>query len=88
MKNGLTCTVVFPGIIKNGGAKPNIIPEKSVMEYYVRAPTVSELEDLKTKIIACFESAAKGTGCTVSSIWSVIRMSDVPSVNAWLSRSC
>ncbi|KAL5010057.1 hypothetical protein ScPMuIL_012362 [Solemya velum] len=53
------------GIIKNGGAKPNIIPETSVLEYSVRAPTVVELEILKAKIIQCIESAAKGSGCTV-----------------------
>lgn len=54
------------GIIQNGGAKPNIIPEKSVMEYYIRTPTMLELASLKEKITSCFESAAKGTGCTVS----------------------
>ncbi|KAL5010367.1 hypothetical protein ScPMuIL_012672 [Solemya velum] len=53
------------GIIKNGGAKPNIIPEISEMEFMVRAPTPTELETLKEKITWCFESAAKGTGCTV-----------------------
>ncbi|KAL5009969.1 hypothetical protein ScPMuIL_012274 [Solemya velum] len=53
------------GIIQNGGAKPNIIPEKSVMEYYIRTPTMLELASLKEKITSCFESAAKGTGCTV-----------------------
>lgn len=36
------------------------------MEYYVRAPTMLELATLKEKIVSCFESAAKGTGCTVS----------------------
>ena len=54
------------GVITNGGAKPNIIPEKSVMEYYVRAPTGTELVELKKKVAVCFEAAAKATGCEVT----------------------
>ena len=30
------------GVITNGGAKPNIIPEKTSMEYYIRAPNRSD----------------------------------------------
>ena len=54
------------GVITNGGAKPNIIPEKSVMEYYVRAPTGTELVELKKKVELCFEAAATATGCEVT----------------------
>ena len=54
------------GVITNGGAKPNIIPEKSVLEYYIRAPRVEDLVVLKKKVEACFEAAAKATGCEVS----------------------
>ncbi|XP_065913317.1 xaa-Arg dipeptidase-like [Dysidea avara] len=53
------------GIITNGGAKPNIIPELTKMEYYLRAPTRSEVKDLYSKVMACYEAAAKATGCTV-----------------------
>lgn len=52
-------------MITNGGAKPNIIPEKSEMEYYVRAPRMADLEVLKAKAIKCFEAAAVATGCKV-----------------------
>lgn len=51
-------------IIKNGGVKTNIIPEKSVVECSVRAPTKDEMEALRVKVIACFEAAAQATGCT------------------------
>ena len=54
------------GVIKEGGVKPNIIPEKAVMEYYVRASKRSERDHLVKKVIACFEAAAKATGCEVS----------------------
>ena len=53
------------GIITNGGAKPNIIPEKSQLAYYIRAPSRSELETFLDKVTACFESAATATGCQV-----------------------
>ena len=53
------------GVITNGGAKPNIIPEKSSMIYYIRAPTEPELRVFMEKIVACFESAAIATGCQV-----------------------
>ena len=54
------------GIFTNGGTKPNIIPEKSSLLFYVRAPNVTELETLVTKVKACFEAAAKATGCEVT----------------------
>ena len=53
------------GIISNGGAKPNIIPELTKMEYYLRALTKGEVKDLYSKAMACYEAAAKATGCTV-----------------------
>ena len=54
------------GIFTNGGAKPNIIPEKSSLLFYIRAPNVTELETLVAKVKACFEAAAKATGCEVA----------------------
>ena len=51
------------GVITNGGAKPNIIPEKASMEYYIRAPTRNEVYAFAEKIRACFEAAASATGC-------------------------
>ena len=54
------------GVITNGGVKPNIIPEQSSMSYYIRAPTPSELQVLRKKVEACFEAAARATGCSMS----------------------
>ena len=53
------------GVFTNGGVKPNIIPEKSKLEYYLRALTVPDLETLKEKVVACFQAAALATGCEV-----------------------
>ncbi|PFX18104.1 Peptidase M20 domain-containing protein 2 [Stylophora pistillata] len=50
------------GIITEGGVKPNIIPDRAQIQYYIRAPTDEELDVLKEKIINCFEAAATATG--------------------------
>ena len=35
------------------------------MQYYVRAPVKKEVEQLRAKLVACAEGAAKATGCKV-----------------------
>lgn len=57
--------VLFIGIIKNGGVKPNIIPSYSELIYYFRAPSMKELRVLTKKAEECFRAAALATGCTV-----------------------
>jgi len=59
-------TVFFHvGVIRNGGAQPNIIPEETELEYYLRTPTDAEMSDLKSKVEGCVKAAALATGCTV-----------------------
>ncbi|XP_031574744.1 peptidase M20 domain-containing protein 2-like [Actinia tenebrosa] len=52
------------GVICEGGVKPNIIPDKTRLEFFFRAPTDGEIDELKQKLAGCFEGAAKATGCT------------------------
>ena len=54
------------GIIKEGGIRVNIIPEKAVLQLAVRAPTDKDVKLLKEKVVACFHAAATATGCQVS----------------------
>ena len=50
-------------IITEGGVKPNIIPDRAQLNYYIRATTDKELDRvLKEKVISCFETAASATG--------------------------
>ena len=65
MRQQMKPTWRIHAIISNGGAKPNIIPGKSEMEYYIRAPTDKEVVELQEKSFNCFHAAAKATGCTV-----------------------
>ncbi|XP_052811056.1 LOW QUALITY PROTEIN: xaa-Arg dipeptidase-like [Mya arenaria] len=53
------------GVIKNGGLQPNIIPDETELEYYLRTPTDPEMVTLREKVTGCIEGAALATGCTV-----------------------
>jgi amidohydrolase len=54
------------GIITNGGAAPNIVPDAAAGEFYLRAITADDLEDLRIRFAACMEGAATATGTTVT----------------------
>jgi amidohydrolase len=52
------------GIVTHGGAAPNIVPAYTSALYYLRAPDVESLQQLETRVRACFEAGAVATGCT------------------------
>jgi amidohydrolase len=54
------------GVITDGGVKPNIIPDYTAAEYYIRSRTRAELTTLRARVMGCFEGAATATGCTLS----------------------
>lgn len=54
------------GIITNGGAAPNIIPESAAAMFYVRAASLDSMWELHRRVVACAEGAAKATGCTLT----------------------
>jgi len=58
------------GIISNGGAKPNIVPEYASAEFYVRAKENDYRDELLGKLRACAEGAALATGATLT--WSEV----------------
>ncbi|KAF5001093.1 hypothetical protein FGRMN_1287 [Fusarium graminum] len=53
------------GIITNGGVAPNIIPDKTSMEYSVRGRTAADCSHLIERVTACFKAAATATCCQV-----------------------
>ncbi|HVR88510.1 MAG TPA: amidohydrolase [Candidatus Limnocylindria bacterium] len=53
------------GIITDGGQAANIIPERAAARIIVRASDPAYLADLTRRVIACFEGAARATGCEV-----------------------
>jgi amidohydrolase len=52
-------------IITHGGEAPNIIPDYTRSEGYVRAATRARLDELMARVMDCFRAAAAATGCTV-----------------------
>jgi amidohydrolase len=54
------------GIIANGGAAANIIPEYAKATFYVRAPRIDALWELYRRVVACAEGAARATGATLT----------------------
>ena len=57
------------GIITEGGQAPNIIPDKTAAYFYVREDDVAHLEELKPRVVACFEAAALATGTELDLTW-------------------
>ncbi len=53
------------GIITNGGAAANIIPEYAAAMFYVRAPSIEAMWELHKRVVACAEGAAKAAGVSL-----------------------
>lgn len=49
------------GIITDGGAAPNIVPERAAALFYVRSADVAGLRDLTERVVAVLEGAARIT---------------------------
>lgn len=54
------------GVFTHGGDAPNIIPERVVMEFYVRSTDRAYFEELRRKVVECARGAARAAGCKVS----------------------
>jgi amidohydrolase len=52
------------GVIREGGAQPNIIPEYTLAEFYLRAMDRDYCAELLRRFQACADGAAAATGCT------------------------
>jgi len=50
------------GIITDGGAAANIVPERAAGRFFVRAGTARDLAALRARVVACFEAGAQASG--------------------------
>ena len=64
LRQALYPTDKVHGVVTYGGAAPNVIPAFTSMAWYVRAATKTRLDELYPKVLACFEAAARATGCS------------------------
>lgn len=58
LKKQISQDMKVNGIITEGGTAPNIIPERAVARFYIRARKRKDLDELREKVIRCAEGAA------------------------------
>lgn len=57
------------GVITDGGKVANIIPEHSAGNFFIRAAEDAYLDELREKVLNCFEAAALSTGTRLEYRW-------------------
>jgi metal-dependent amidase/aminoacylase/carboxypeptidase family protein len=50
------------GIVTHGGEAPNIVPAHTSASYMVRASTLGDLHEIRSRVLKCFEAGAIATG--------------------------
>ncbi len=63
-------TARIHGVITHGGDAANVVPSHSAASFYVRARSIAYLNELKQKVLKCFEGAALATGARLDYKWS------------------
>jgi len=53
------------GIVTKGGDAANIVPAHTAGSWMVRAATLAELDDVRAKVLRCFEAGALATGASL-----------------------
>src|SRR5204862_8147327 len=54
------------GIVTKGGDAPNIVPADTCAKYIVRARVLGELDEIRGKVMRCFEAGALATGAKLA----------------------
>jgi amidohydrolase len=79
------------GIFTKAGDKPNIVPREAASAWYVRSPTVKQLQPLKARVLRCLEAGAAAAGCEMQHHWAAHTYSDMidcgPLVRAYATNS-
>lgn len=57
------------GIFTKAGDKPNIVPNETAMEWYVRSDTITTLAELKERVLGALSAGAHACGCTMDHTW-------------------
>ncbi|MGH9486760.1 MAG: amidohydrolase [Terriglobales bacterium] len=65
LRQQLRSTDRVHGIITRGGAAPNVIPAHTAARYIVRAQDLLQLEEVRAKVLHCFEAGALATGAAL-----------------------
>ncbi|CAN5230981.1 M20 family metallopeptidase [soil metagenome] len=65
------------GIFTSAGERPNIVPNFAAAQWYVRSPTMTTLEPLKARVLACLAAGAAAAGCAMAHEWKDPAYSDM-----------
>jgi amidohydrolase len=57
------------GIFTDGGARPNVVPERAAVQFYARSAAPETLRDLAVRLTEIAHGAAAMTGCGVELRW-------------------
>lgn len=63
LRQHITSTDRIHGIFREGGERPNIVPDHTVMEWMVRSARVKSLGPLADRVIDAWEAGGLATGC-------------------------
>jgi amidohydrolase len=66
LRQQLTAADRVHGIVKTGGEASNIIPARTTAEWMIRATTVARLEEVREKVLRCFEAGATASGAALN----------------------
>jgi metal-dependent amidase/aminoacylase/carboxypeptidase family protein len=70
LRQHIRSTARIHGIITEGGQAANIVPGHAAGTFLVRAEDDEYLEELKGKVIACFQAGAMATGARLEYRWA------------------
>ena len=65
LRQSLLATDRVHGIVKVGGEAANIIPARTEGSFMIRAASVGRMDELRDKVIRCFEAGALASGATL-----------------------
>ncbi|MGI8983049.1 MAG: amidohydrolase [Acidimicrobiales bacterium] len=65
LRQHIASTDRIHGVFPRAGEKPNIVPDHTVAEWYVRSASIESLQPLKARVLACLESGAAAAGCRI-----------------------
>jgi len=63
LRQHIASTDRIHGVFTRAGEKPNIVPDHTTAEWYVRSATIASLQVLKQRVLACLEGGAAAAGC-------------------------
>ena len=65
------------GIFTHGGDKPNIVPAKAAMNWYIRSGTLESLQPLMQRVLTCLKGAADACEVEMTHEWVGIPYADM-----------